>query len=111
MKKSWLWLTIPIALLGTAASLVGILVDSTYERDAEHFASTAESYGRFPKPIWRVLRTKAKTAETLTVLMVLPLIVSGRFSRFHPCCSPGAAQERPRDATIEASAMRIRGGT
>lgn len=43
MNKSWLWLTIPIALLGATASSVGILVDSTYERDTESFAVQAVS--------------------------------------------------------------------
>ncbi|MEA3503219.1 MAG: hypothetical protein U9R47_10620 [Actinomycetota bacterium] len=40
---TWLWLTIPIALLGAAASVAGILIDGTYERDTEHFAVQAVS--------------------------------------------------------------------
>lgn len=43
MNRAWLWLTIPIALLGAAASLAGILIDGTYERDAESFAVQAVS--------------------------------------------------------------------
>ncbi|GBE24700.1 hypothetical protein BMS3Bbin02_00975 [bacterium BMS3Bbin02] len=43
MNRAWLWLTIPIALLGAVASSVGILVDSTYERDVKSFAVQAVS--------------------------------------------------------------------
>ncbi len=43
MNRAWLWLTIPIALLGATASSVGILIDSTYERDTESFAVQAVS--------------------------------------------------------------------
>lgn len=43
MNRSWLWLTIPIALLGATASSMGILIDSTYERDVKRFAVLAVS--------------------------------------------------------------------
>ncbi|MEN8235840.1 MAG: hypothetical protein ABFR89_13070, partial [Actinomycetota bacterium] len=34
---SWVWLSIPIALLGVVAAGSGILFDSVYQRDTEHF--------------------------------------------------------------------------
>jgi len=43
LNRAWLWLTIPIALLGAIASLAGILIDGVYERDAESFAVQAVS--------------------------------------------------------------------
>jgi len=43
------------------------------------------------------------TAETRTVTVFSPLIVSHHFSRLHLCCGPGAAQERPRTSATEAS--------
>jgi len=40
---TWLWLSLPIALLGGIASAAGILYESTYERDTEHFGVQAVS--------------------------------------------------------------------
>jgi len=39
----WLWLSVPIAVLGGVASAVGILFESTYERDTENFGVQAVS--------------------------------------------------------------------
>lgn len=35
----WLWLSPPIALLGTTASVAGILVDSIYSKETENWAA------------------------------------------------------------------------
>ncbi len=43
LNRAWLWLSVPIALLGATASWVGIVIDSTYERDVESFAVQAVS--------------------------------------------------------------------
>ena len=42
-SSAWLWLSVPIALLGAIASAVGILFESTYERDTENFGVQAMS--------------------------------------------------------------------
>lgn len=39
----WLWLSAPLAGLGAIAAAAGILFNSTYERDAENFATQAKS--------------------------------------------------------------------
>lgn len=41
--STWLWLSLPIALLGGISSAAGILLESTYERDTEHFGVQAVS--------------------------------------------------------------------
>jgi len=41
--ERWLWLSIPIALLGAMAAGSSLLFDSVYERDTEHFGTQAIS--------------------------------------------------------------------
>lgn len=41
--SSWILLSVPIAVLGTIASICGIAFESVYERDTEHFATQAVS--------------------------------------------------------------------
>jgi len=42
-SSAWLWLSVPIALLSGIASTTGILFESTYQRDTEHFGVQAVS--------------------------------------------------------------------